>query len=77
MKKLSALDYVPILFYARREKASGKWVADVINQLTPTEDILKILFCLKKVGFVSFKSHDSFKRFAFADVYISNINIHI
>ncbi|CAL8236177.1 unnamed protein product [Arctogadus glacialis] len=48
VKKLSALGYVPILFYARREKASGKWVADVMNHLTPTEDNLKILASMKK-----------------------------
>uniref|UniRef100_A0A9J8B992 Uncharacterized protein n=1 Tax=Cyprinus carpio carpio TaxID=630221 RepID=A0A9J8B992_CYPCA len=48
VKKLSALGYVPILFFAKKDKASGKWVADVVTHLTPTEDNLKIVATMRK-----------------------------
>ncbi|KAF1374350.1 hypothetical protein PFLUV_G00228160 [Perca fluviatilis] len=48
VKKLSSLGYVPILFFARKDKASGKWVADVVTHLPPTEDNLKIVATMRK-----------------------------
>ncbi|KAK7154154.1 hypothetical protein R3I94_007502 [Phoxinus phoxinus] len=48
VKKLSALGYIPILFFARKEKASGKWVADVVTHLPPTEDNLKIVATMRR-----------------------------
>ncbi|ROL55391.1 hypothetical protein DPX16_20767 [Anabarilius grahami] len=48
VKKLSALGYVPILFFGKKDKASGKWVADVVTHLPPTEDNLKIVATMRK-----------------------------
>ncbi|MEQ2304968.1 hypothetical protein AMECASPLE_032701, partial [Ameca splendens] len=36
VRKLEAISYKPILFFGKKEKASNKWVADVITHLEPT-----------------------------------------
>ncbi|MED6242917.1 hypothetical protein ATANTOWER_011854 [Ataeniobius toweri] len=36
VRKLEAIGYKPILFFGKKEKASNKWVADVITHLEPT-----------------------------------------
>ncbi|XP_048035713.1 protein P200-like isoform X2 [Megalobrama amblycephala] len=60
VKKLSALGYVPILFFGKKDKASGKWVADVVTHLPPTEDNLKIVATMRKAyNFVLIKEGNS------------------
>ncbi|XP_045897839.1 protein TsetseEP-like isoform X2 [Micropterus dolomieu] len=60
VKKLSALGYVPILFFAKKDKASGKWVSDVVTHLLPTEDNLKIVATMRKAyNFVLIKEGNS------------------
>ncbi|XP_056124445.1 tyrosine-protein phosphatase non-receptor type 23-like [Rhinichthys klamathensis goyatoka] len=60
VKKLSALGYVPILFFGKKDKASGKWVADVVTHLPPTEDNLKIVATMRMAyNFVLIKQGNS------------------
>ncbi|XP_048035152.1 uncharacterized protein LOC125260710 [Megalobrama amblycephala] len=60
VKKLSALGYVPILFFGKKDKASGKWVADVVTHLPPSEDNLKIVATMRKAyNFVLIKEGNS------------------
>jgi len=46
VKKLSALGYLPILFFGKKDK-TGKRVADVVTHLPPTEDNLKIVATMR------------------------------
>ncbi|XDV21837.1 hypothetical protein PO909_026857, partial [Leuciscus waleckii] len=60
VKKLSALGYVPILFFAKKDKASGKWAADVVTDLPPTEENLKIVASMRKAyNFILIKEGNS------------------
>ncbi|KAK7131648.1 hypothetical protein R3I94_016692 [Phoxinus phoxinus] len=60
VKKLSALGYIPILFFARKEKASRKLVADVVTHLPPTEDNQNIVATMRRAyNFVLIKEGNS------------------
>ncbi|XP_039521768.1 uncharacterized protein LOC120475098 isoform X2 [Pimephales promelas] len=59
VKKLSALGYLPILFFGKKDK-TGKRVADVVTHLPPTEDNLKIVATMRMAyNFVLIKQGNS------------------
>ncbi|KAF1377968.1 hypothetical protein PFLUV_G00206320 [Perca fluviatilis] len=59
VQKLSALGYMPILFFSQRHKGTGKLVANAVTHLPPTQTNMRVLTSMKKAYDFIIKLDDS------------------